>query len=64
MSAMHAGLLLGALGLTSAASVEVRGLVDEFGDVALAHFARSLSSSDPADAGSCVVSRAVSSHLR
>ena len=30
------------------ASAEVRGLVDQFGDVALAHFARSLSSLDPA----------------
>jgi predicted transcriptional regulator len=29
------------------AGSEVRGLVDEFGDVALAHFARSLSSLDP-----------------
>jgi predicted transcriptional regulator len=30
------------------AGAEVRDLVDEFGDVALAHFARSLSSLDPA----------------
>jgi predicted transcriptional regulator len=30
------------------ARAEVRGLVDEFGDVALAHFARSLSGLDPA----------------
>lgn len=30
------------------AGAEVRGLVDRFGDVALAHFARSLSSLDPA----------------
>jgi predicted transcriptional regulator len=30
------------------AKAEVRGLVDEFGDVALAHFARSLSTLDPA----------------
>ena len=30
------------------AGAEVRGLVDEFGDVALAHFARSLSALDPA----------------
>jgi predicted transcriptional regulator len=30
------------------AGAEVRGLVDEFGDVALAHFAKSLSSLDPA----------------
>jgi predicted transcriptional regulator len=30
------------------ARAEVRGLVDEFGDVALAHFARSLSNLDPA----------------
>ncbi len=30
------------------AGVEVRGLVDQFGDVALAHFARSLSALDPA----------------
>src|SRR5437588_9932257 len=30
------------------ASAEVRGLVDEFGDVALAHFAKSLSTLDPA----------------
>jgi predicted transcriptional regulator len=30
------------------ASAEVRGLVDEFGDVALAHFARSLTGLDPA----------------
>ena len=30
------------------AGAEVRGLVDEFGDVALAHFARSLSTLDPA----------------
>ena len=30
------------------AGVEVRDLVDEFGDVALAHFARSLSTLDPA----------------
>src|ERR1700753_2722432 len=30
------------------AGAEVRALVDEFGDVALAHFARSLSSLDPA----------------
>ena len=30
------------------ADVEVRQLVDEFGDVALAHFARSLSGLDPA----------------
>lgn len=30
------------------ARAEVRGLVDEFGDVALAHFARSLSTLDPA----------------
>lgn len=30
------------------AGAEVRGLVDQFGDVALAHFARSLSSLDPA----------------
>jgi predicted transcriptional regulator len=29
------------------AAAEVRGLVDEFGDVALAHFARSLSGLDP-----------------
>jgi predicted transcriptional regulator len=30
------------------AKAEVSGLVDEFGDVALAHFARSLSTLDPA----------------
>ncbi len=30
------------------AGAEVRGLVDQFGDVALAHFAKSLSSLDPA----------------
>jgi BlaI family transcriptional regulator, penicillinase repressor len=30
------------------ARAEVRGLVDEYGDVALAHFARSLSALDPA----------------
>lgn len=30
------------------AGAEVRGLVDEYGDVALTHFARSLSSLDPA----------------
>ena len=30
------------------AAAEVRGLVDEFGDVALAHFAKSLSGLDPA----------------
>jgi predicted transcriptional regulator len=30
------------------AGAEVRGLVDEFGDVALAHFARSLSGLEPA----------------
>src|SRR5579859_3308140 len=30
------------------AGAEVRGLVDEFGDAALAHFARSLASLDPA----------------
>ena len=30
------------------AGAEVRDLVDEFGDVALAHFARSLSTLDPA----------------
>lgn len=30
------------------AGAEVRGLVDEFGDVALAHFAQSLSTLDPA----------------
>lgn len=30
------------------AAAEVRGLVDQFGDAALAHFARSLSSLDPA----------------
>jgi BlaI family transcriptional regulator, penicillinase repressor len=30
------------------AGAEVRGLVDQFGDVALAHFARSLSGLDPA----------------
>src|ERR1700742_793768 len=30
------------------AGAEVRGLVDEFGDVALAHFAKSLSTLDPA----------------
>jgi predicted transcriptional regulator len=30
------------------ADAEVRGLVDEFGDVALAHFAKSLSGLDPA----------------
>jgi predicted transcriptional regulator len=30
------------------ASAEVRGLVDEFGEVALAHFAKSLSTPDPA----------------
>lgn len=30
------------------AQAEVRGLVDEFGDVALAHFAKSLSGLDPA----------------
>jgi len=30
------------------ASAEVRGLVDEFGEVALAHFAKSLSTLDPA----------------
>ena len=30
------------------AAAEVRGLVDEFGDVALAHFAKSLSTLDPA----------------
>jgi predicted transcriptional regulator len=30
------------------ARAEVRGLVDEFGDVALAHFAESLSTLDPA----------------
>jgi predicted transcriptional regulator len=30
------------------AQAEVSGLVDEYGDVALAHFARSLSSLDPA----------------
>jgi len=30
------------------ARAEVSGLVDEFGDVALAHFARSLSTLDPA----------------
>jgi predicted transcriptional regulator len=30
------------------AAAEVRGLVDEFGDVALAHFAQSLSTLDPA----------------
>ena len=34
--------------LEQRARVEVRDLVDEFGDVALAHFARSLSSLDPA----------------
>jgi predicted transcriptional regulator len=30
------------------AGAEVRGLIDEFGDVALAHFAKSLSTLDPA----------------
>lgn len=30
------------------AGAEVRGLVDQYGDVALAHFARSLSTLDPA----------------
>jgi predicted transcriptional regulator len=30
------------------ADAEVRGLVDEFGDLALVHFAKSLSSLDPA----------------
>jgi predicted transcriptional regulator len=30
------------------AGAEVRGLVDQFGDVALAHFAKSLSGLDPA----------------
>jgi predicted transcriptional regulator len=30
------------------AAAEVRGLVDEFGDAALAHFAKSLSTLDPA----------------
>jgi predicted transcriptional regulator len=30
------------------AGAEVRGLIDEFGDVALAHFARSLGTLDPA----------------
>lgn len=30
------------------ASAEVQGLVDEFGDVALAHFAKSLQTLDPA----------------
>jgi predicted transcriptional regulator len=30
------------------ASAEVRGLIDQFGDVALAHFAKSLSTLDPA----------------
>jgi predicted transcriptional regulator len=30
------------------ADAEVKGLVDEFGDVALAHFAKSLSGLDPA----------------
>ena len=30
------------------AGAEVRGLVDQFGDVALAHFAKSLSTLDPA----------------
>jgi predicted transcriptional regulator len=30
------------------AAAEVRGLVDQFGDAALAHFARSLSGLDPA----------------
>jgi predicted transcriptional regulator len=30
------------------AEAEVRGLVDQFGDVALAHFAKSLSTLDPA----------------
>lgn len=30
------------------ASAEVKGLVDEFGDVALAHFAKSLQTLDPA----------------
>jgi predicted transcriptional regulator len=30
------------------ADAEVRGLVDQFGDVALAHFAKSLSTLDPA----------------
>lgn len=30
------------------AGAEVRGLVDQFGDVALAHFARSLSTLEPA----------------
>ena len=30
------------------AEAEVRGLVDQFGDAALAHFARSLASLDPA----------------
>jgi len=30
------------------AGAEVRGLVDQFGDVALAHFAKSLSDLDPA----------------
>jgi predicted transcriptional regulator len=34
--------------LEQRAGAEVRDLVDEFGDVALAHFARSLSSLDPA----------------
>jgi predicted transcriptional regulator len=30
------------------AAAQVRGLVDEFGDVALAHFAKSLQTLDPA----------------
>jgi predicted transcriptional regulator len=34
--------------LEQRAGAEVRDLVDEFGDVALAHFARSLSTLDPA----------------
>ncbi len=34
--------------LEARAGAEVRDLVDEFGDVALAHFARSLSGLDPA----------------
>jgi len=34
--------------LEQRAASEVRGLVDQFGDVALAHFAKSLSTLDPA----------------
>jgi len=33
--------------LNARAEAEVRGLVDEFGDVALAHFARQMASLDP-----------------